>query len=139
MENNNKARRFGLGILFGILSAIMVIALTYIAGQMARLPFPPFSLFDFMARTLPGAVVTAMIDLLVNLITKLNLGPTAETTKLAEEGIAPLQFTFLGGVLGAILAALPRRQLPVLGLSLGLLLGIAFAGHARFDHFMVVY
>lgn len=128
MEQNNKARRIGLGILFGMLSGITVIALTYIAGQLVRLPFPPFSLFDSMTRTLPGAVVTAMIDLLVTLSTRLNLGPTAETAKLAEQSIALLQFVLLGGALGAILGAMLHRRLPVLGLSLGLLLGMAFAG-----------
>lgn len=127
-----KPEHVARGILLGLLTAVAVISLTYVADQLAGLAFPPFSLFDFMARVLPGAVVTFTIDLLVGLITGLDLGSTAETAKLAEQSLALLQFALLGGLFGGILGALRHRRdfahLPRYGLGLGLLLAAAFAG-----------
>jgi DMSO/TMAO reductase YedYZ molybdopterin-dependent catalytic subunit len=120
------------GILFGVLTAVVVMALTYVADQLAGLVFPPFSLFDFMARVLPGSLVISTVELLVAVITGLDLGPTSDTAKLAEQIIALVQFAVLGGGFGGVLAALRHRRsfarLPAYGLGLGLLLAAGFVG-----------
>jgi DMSO/TMAO reductase YedYZ molybdopterin-dependent catalytic subunit len=132
MAKTSRGKRIGFGILLGLLSGITVIAITYMADQLAGLGFPPFSLFDFMARVLPGAVVNFTIERMVDIITGLNLGSTAETAKLAEQSIALVQFVVLGGAFGGVLGALnPRRnfaRLPGYGLGIGLLLAAAFVG-----------
>jgi DMSO/TMAO reductase YedYZ molybdopterin-dependent catalytic subunit len=136
MEQPSRGRRIGFGILLGVLTGIVVIALTYVAERLAGLIFPPFSLFDFMTRVLPGAVVTFTIDLMVGIITGLNLGSTSTTAKLAEQSIALFQFVVLGGAFGGVLGALPQRRdsarLPAYGLGLGLLLAATFAGIQAF-------
>jgi DMSO/TMAO reductase YedYZ molybdopterin-dependent catalytic subunit len=132
MREISRGKLIGFGFLFGALTGIAVIALTYAADQGAGLVFPPFSLFDFMTRVLPGAVITFMIDLMVGLIARFQLGSTANTAKLAEQSIALLQFVILGGLFGGILGALRHRpdsdRLPLYGLVLGLVLAVAFFG-----------
>lgn len=132
MQQVSKARRIGIGLLLGLLTGVSLIALTYVGSELAGLVYPPFSLFDFMTRVLPGPLVTFTIDLLVGAITAFNLGPTAETAKLAEQIIALVQFIVLSGVFGALLGAWPGRdnfiRLPAHSLGLGLTLAVAFLG-----------
>jgi len=40
----------------------------YLAQQLARLPFVPFELFDWITRILPGDVVTFGIDLMIDTV-----------------------------------------------------------------------
>jgi DMSO/TMAO reductase YedYZ molybdopterin-dependent catalytic subunit len=119
-------RRIGLGLLFGLLTAIPAVGVMYIGDQLAGLAFAPFTVFEFMTRILPGPLVTFTIDLMVSIITGLNLGPTAETAKLAEQAMALVQFIVAGGVVGAVLAWVGDlgawRRLPLWGLAGGLAL-----------------
>lgn len=96
------SERIGYGLLFGALTAIVVSALTYVANLLAGLAFPPFSLFDFMTRILPGAVVTTSIDTIVSVIRGFQLGDTATMAKLVEQRIALLLFLFLGVLFGSV-------------------------------------
>jgi uncharacterized membrane protein len=83
-----KTKAIGRGIFLGVLTSIIVIVLAYQVTVWTGLPFAPFRLFDFMARVMPGAVITFVIDQLVNVITTLQLGPTSEVAKMAEQAIA---------------------------------------------------
>ncbi|MEZ4769276.1 MAG: hypothetical protein R2844_12720 [Caldilineales bacterium] len=128
MREFTTTRRVGYGIVLGVLTGIVVVALTYIVDKVTGVGFPPFSLFDFMTRVLPGAVVTATIDLMVGVISRLNVGSTASAAKLAEQSFAILQFIVLGGVMGAVLGLFRNiRRLPTYGLGIGLVLVAAFA------------
>lgn len=126
------SERIGYGLLFGALTAIVVSALTYVANLLAGLAFPPFSLFDFMTRILPGTVVTASIDTIVKVIRGLQLGSTATMAKLVEQSIALLLFIFLGALFGSLLGILSRGEspsrLPAYGLGIGLLIGVLVLG-----------
>lgn len=88
-----------------------LLALTYLAEILLRVPFPAFNLFDFMARTLPGDVITFGIDLMVDTITALNLGPTDSTAKTAEQLMAVGLFTLLAVVAGMLYMLVANRQL----------------------------
>jgi DMSO/TMAO reductase YedYZ molybdopterin-dependent catalytic subunit len=104
------------------------MALSYL-GERAGLPFPPFDLFDWLARVLPGEVLTAGIDALVSLITRLELGPTSEVAKTAEQILALLLFSAIGGLFGGTLGWLGRAaalRLTTYGLRGGALLFAAF-------------
>ena len=57
---------FGTGALAGALLTGALIGVMYFADQLAGLPFIPFDLFDWIARVLPGAVVTFGIDLMID-------------------------------------------------------------------------
>ena len=119
-------RRIGLGLLFGLLTSIPALGVMYIGDQLAGLSFAPFTVFEFVTRILPGSVMTFTIDLMVTIITGLNLGPTAETAKLAEQAMALAQFVVAGGIVGAVLAWVGDlgswRRLPLWGLVGGLAL-----------------
>jgi DMSO/TMAO reductase YedYZ molybdopterin-dependent catalytic subunit len=98
------------GAMVGALTSLPVLALLYLGEQLASLPFVPFDLFDWLARVLPGNVITAGIDALVRLITALNLGPTSVAAKRIEQAGALLLFVACGAVLGAAIVLLLLRR-----------------------------
>jgi DMSO/TMAO reductase YedYZ molybdopterin-dependent catalytic subunit len=125
-----KRKFIGRGFILGFLSSVIVIVLNYLVTFWASLPFAPFRLFDFMARILPGGIITFGIDLIVSVIDGLQLGPTSEVAKLAEQSMAIVQFMVLGGLLGIYLGYIEsqkaQRGLSGWGLLGGFILGVAF-------------
>lgn len=92
------------GALLGGLTSLPMLALFYLGNRLAGLPFIPFDLFDWLARVLPGAVVTLGIDTIVGVIRQLGLGATDTTAKQIESMLA-LGLVVIGGILfGAGLA-----------------------------------
>ncbi len=116
----------GAGI--GALLTAPLIALLYLGWKLAGLPFAPFDIFDWLARTLPGSVVTFGIDTLVKVIRVLSLGSTATVAKTAEQGMAITIF-FVGGVVtAAVLFAILRRSARPprrAGMIVGAVVGVA--------------
>ncbi len=109
----------------GALTSIPVMALGYLAETIAGLPFVPFDLFDGLTRILPGDVITLGIDALVTLISTLNIGPTSQVAKAAEQIMALLMFVSLGAAFGLALRWLARedlRQLTGYGVRAGAVL-----------------
>ncbi len=94
----------------GALTSIPVMALSYLAESIAGLPFTPFDLFDGLARILPGDVITVGIDALVTLISTLNVGPTSQVAKAAEQTMAILMFVSIGAAFGLVLRWLTRED-----------------------------
>jgi DMSO/TMAO reductase YedYZ molybdopterin-dependent catalytic subunit len=115
------------GAWIGALTSLPVAALNWLAFRAADLPFVPFHLFDWLARVLPGNVVTFGIDLMVGLIQGFQLGPTAATAKAAEQILALFQFILIGLAFGVILAALTRSR-PQRLVNSGLRGGAVLAG-----------
>jgi DMSO/TMAO reductase YedYZ molybdopterin-dependent catalytic subunit len=104
-----KQTSVGLGALLGGLTSLALTALFYLGDQLAGLPFVPFDIFDWLARVLPGNLVTLGIETLVNLIAALNLGTsTSGTAKLMEQIMAVLIVIAAGTILGGLTAALMR-------------------------------
>jgi DMSO/TMAO reductase YedYZ molybdopterin-dependent catalytic subunit len=100
----------GRGAVLGGLTSLPALALLYLGEQLASLPFVPFDLFDWLARVLPGSVVTAGIDALVRLITALNLGAASIVAKRIEQASALLLFVLGGAILGVAIVLLLRRR-----------------------------
>lgn len=115
----------------GLLIGGTAIAVTYLGHRLAGLPYLPFDVFDWMARTLPGGLIARSIDAMVGVIRGLRLGPTAATAKLAEQGMALAQFAGTWFVFGIVLAAAgkrrPERQ-PLYGCAGGALLFLSAGG-----------
>jgi DMSO/TMAO reductase YedYZ molybdopterin-dependent catalytic subunit len=105
-----------------------VIAVFHLAWRLLGLPFPPFEVFDWTARVLPGSVVAFGIESMVAVIRFLNVGPTAATAKLAEQamgiGLLFVAGLILGTILFAILRATHGRYSLTLGFVFGILLGV---------------
>jgi DMSO/TMAO reductase YedYZ molybdopterin-dependent catalytic subunit len=114
------------GALAGFVTSLPVIALLYLGQQLAGLAFVPFDLFDLTARILPGDIITFGIDLIVRLVTSLNLGATDTTAKTIEQLMALAIFAITGAAFGLIVAWVKgysarddSRQEPVAGLVAG--------------------
>lgn len=119
------------GAIVGALMTAPLIAILYLASQLAGLPFVPFDIFDWVGRTLPGGLVTFGIDTIVGVITTFNLGETSSAAKAAEQLMAVGGLFITGSVVGALLFAALRgrnikpRYLP--GLIVGAIVGVPVA------------
>ncbi len=125
--------RLGTGALVGVLVTAPLIAILALAYRLARLPFSPFDLFDWVTRVLPGRLVTFGIDSMIWTMEKVGLN-VADTAKTAERSVAVIQFFVLGVVVAVVFFAVcalgaGRRSRPgaVAGLVVGALLGAPMA------------
>ena len=89
------------GAVVGVMLTASLIAVFYLAWRLAGLPFVAFDVFDWLARRLPGSVVTFGIDAIVSVIRAIHLGPTAETAII----------TVVGAVVGNLIASKRRREI----------------------------
>jgi DMSO/TMAO reductase YedYZ molybdopterin-dependent catalytic subunit len=119
------------GALVGALLTAPLIAIFFLASQLAGLPFVPFDVFDWIGRTLPGPIITFGIDAIVAVIRTFNLGETSSAAKSAEQFLAVAGLFVTGVLAGAILFAVLRelefksRYLP--GLIVGAVVGVPVA------------
>jgi DMSO/TMAO reductase YedYZ molybdopterin-dependent catalytic subunit len=114
-----------IGALVGALVTAPAVTVFYLGWKLAGLPFLPFDLFDWMARRLPGALLTIGIETMVKLIRVLNLGRTAAIAKTAEQLMAIAAFVIAGAVIGALLFAVLRARRTGSPMRLGILVGAA--------------
>jgi DMSO/TMAO reductase YedYZ molybdopterin-dependent catalytic subunit len=96
--------------VLGALTSIPVLALGYLAETIAGLPLTAYDLFDGLARILPGDVITLGIDALVSVISTLDIGPTSQVAKAAEQTMALLMFVVIGAAFGLGIRWLARED-----------------------------
>jgi DMSO/TMAO reductase YedYZ molybdopterin-dependent catalytic subunit len=111
--------------LWGAFTSAGVIAITYLAHDIFGLPEVASDLFEFVSRILPGPIVIPAIEWTIKLVTALKLGPTAASTKQAEQVLAVVEFLVLGELFGLVVSVLwqnGRRRLMLFGASGGLAL-----------------
>ncbi len=132
-----------LGAVLGGLTSLPVVALSYLGAKLFDLPFVPFDVFDWLARVLPGNIITLGIDSIVRTIQFLGLGRISGTAKTIEQGMGVLLVIGGGVVLGVVIAFIKPRinwSGSTLGTALGalaflivaaieLMLGSAIAGN----------
>ncbi len=125
-----KTRTVALGALVGGLLVVPMVALMYLADQWLNLSFAPYDVFDWIARILPGPVVTFGIDLMIDSLNLVSLD-VADTAKTAEHIQAILAFGIGGvvasGIVYLIVGRRPSIGGPALGLIVGVLLGVPIA------------
>jgi DMSO/TMAO reductase YedYZ molybdopterin-dependent catalytic subunit len=123
-------KSLGLGALVGLMGAALALTAFALGDALLGLPLLPFDFFDWMARALPGDLITNGIDAMVDVILLLGLNE-AVVAKPIEQAMA---FVMVGGVLLVVSAAfvvaytaleLEANPLGVGGL-LGLVVGVAF-------------
>ncbi len=119
-----------IGALFGLLTSLVVMAISYLGNVIFALPFLPFDLFEGLTRILPGAIVETGIQTMVKIITTLQLGQVDTTAKLAEEiqGLGLIVGT--GIVFGIVLAWVSQYKttwLKYTGLAGGFILWLGMA------------
>lgn len=113
----------GMGALSGALITAPLMGLMYLGDQLFGLPFIPYDLFDWIARVLPGPIITFGIDLMIDSLLLFGAG-VAGTAKTAEKAVAILQFFFLGVAVGALYFAVVRHR----AVRPDILSGIAIGG-----------
>ncbi len=117
------------GAVVGAILTAPLIAVLYLGWRVLGLPFVPFDLFDWVARVLPGRVITFGIDSMVKGIRALGVTDTGSAAKAAEQIMAVALFIIGGMVAGAVLFAVlrasKRRSSLWPGLVMGALVGLA--------------
>jgi DMSO/TMAO reductase YedYZ molybdopterin-dependent catalytic subunit len=119
------------GALVGALLSAPLIAASYLGWKLGGLPFVPFDLFDWIARELPGSVVTIGIDSAVAILRGLHVGSTAAAAKTAEQTMAIAAFFTAGVVSGSVLFGVLRLS-DEPALLFGSVLGVLLGGSALF-------
>ena len=118
---------FGLFLLAGGLLTAPLAGLLYLADKLGELPFVPFALFDWIAKVLPGALVTFGIDVMIDAMRRLGMS-VAASAKTAEQIVAVILFFVIGVLLSAAFLSVMKAKgagpNPVAGLVLGLIYGV---------------
>ena len=122
-----RLRTVSFGALVGVMLAAPMIAMMYAAQKWLKLSFPPFDLFDWMARLLPGPVVTFGIDRMVDVLLLFGASVSG-TAKTAEQSMA-IGLFFAGVVVATIIVfwyieARDQAEWRGLGPLVGVILGI---------------
>ncbi|MDX1663017.1 MAG: molybdopterin-dependent oxidoreductase [Candidatus Promineifilaceae bacterium] len=118
-----------LGALVGGMVTAALIGLSFLGREALGLPFVPYDLFNWVARELPGSIITFGIDAMIDTLRLLGIS-VVDAAKTAERIIAVIQFLLGGVVAGAlffsVLEARARRMhvSPGTGLLLGVLFGL---------------
>lgn len=122
------------GFLFGVVTGLLVTApmtaLLFLAQRAFGAPFLPFDLFDWLARALPGPIVTFGIDAMVDAIRALDLGDVSDVAKTAEQALAIGVFVAIGTIVGGVLFVATRGRRSAL--AAGLLAGAVLSAVAVF-------
>ncbi len=115
----------GTGVLVGALLTAALTGLLYLGRQLFGFPFVPYELFNWVARVLPGDVVTFGIDLMIDTMLFLGIS-VVDSAKTAERAMAIIQFLMGGALAGVIyFAVMKARQIKASHLS-GLIMGALF-------------
>ena len=125
-----RLRTLGFGALTGVFLTAPLIAILYLVDKWIDLSFPPFDTFDWVARILPGPMVTFGIDLMVDTLMAVGLS-VKDFAKTAEQIMAVMIFLGAGVVATIIVFALVERRIwnarTQLGALVGLVIGIPIA------------
>jgi len=124
MNKTNQASLW-TGVLVGVMVSTALVAIFFLAAQAVGTPFVPFDVFDWVARVLPGGLLTFGIDTIVSMIRTFNLGETSSAAKIAEQTMAILGLIITGAVVGAVLFAVLRRGEVKARYAPGLIAGLA--------------
>lgn len=116
-----------LGALVGLLLTLPLIIVSGLANQLLGLPFIPYDLFPFIRDVTPGAIITFVIDTMVQTITALNLGRVDTVAKTAEQAMSIGMLLVLCIIVVAVffwlMNALRSEAVVIPGTIFGLLFG----------------
>ena len=105
------------------------MALLFIGQSLANLPFLPFEVFDWVGRTLPGALVTFGIDSIVDTLIAFGFGSDLDSAaKTSEQILAMLIFLGIGIVAsGLFFVIMNRIRRPQRDMAPGIIAGLIVA------------
>lgn len=119
------------GALIGGVLMIPLIAISYLGQQAARLAFVPFDLFDWIARSLPAALINFGRGSIESVVAAIQVGDTSNTAKAAENLLGIVLVVVIGVIAGALFFVLMNRikqneESAVPGLVLGVITSLPF-------------
>lgn len=125
-----KPKSVGFGALAGLMLTAPLVAIMYLANKWFNLSFPPFDVFDWVARMLPGPVVTFGIDLMVDSLMLIGMS-VKDFAKTAEQIMAIGIFLGAGVVATIIIFGLVERRVAggwrYFGVACGAIVGAPIA------------
>lgn len=113
-----------MGALVGAMLTAPLMALFFLGDRLAGLAFVPLDLFDWIARNLPGGLITFGIDRMIDVLLGLGVEPLDAAAKTAEQFMGLVTFFSIGVIAGAVFFFIMRRRPAVMGYIPGLILGI---------------
>lgn len=129
METTNQRPNLLWGALVGVTFTPLLIALFYIGERFASLPFLPLNFFDWIARNLPGELITFGIDTMVDLLIATGFGENLDSAAKTAERLMGLGLFFGIGVVSTAIFFLILNQIDwrkvsyIPGISYGLIFG----------------
>ena len=130
METTKQRPHILWGGLVGALFTPLLIAVFYIGERFADLPFLPLHFFDWVARNLPGGLITFGIDTMVDLLITVGFGSDLDTAAKTAEQLMGLGLFFGLSVVVAAIFFFILNQVDynkdsfIPGITLGLFFGI---------------
>ncbi|MDE2823418.1 MAG: molybdopterin-binding oxidoreductase, partial [Chloroflexota bacterium] len=125
-----KLKSVGFGALAGLMLTAPLVAIMYLANKWFELSFPPFDAFDWVARILPGPMVTFGIDLMVDSLMLIGMS-VKDFAKTAEQIMAIGIFLGAGVVATIVIFGLVERRIAsgwrYLGVACGAIIGVPIA------------
>jgi hypothetical protein len=110
MSNDRQSPSFFTGVLTGVVLTIPLVVVLWLASGLAGLPFVPFDVFDWVARTLPGPLITFGIDTMVAGLTTIGAGDISQAAKTAEQILAVAGLVATGAAAAGVLFVVLRRS-----------------------------
>ncbi|HZD56958.1 MAG TPA: molybdopterin-dependent oxidoreductase [Anaerolineales bacterium] len=92
------------GASIGFLISIPWVAISYAGQQISKLPLMPIDLFEWLTRALPGGVVTAGLEVMIQALQTLQIGALSSTGKSMEFAMAYILVVVALTILGVIYA-----------------------------------
>lgn len=120
-----KKLSLGTGAIVGAFLTASLMGILYLGQQIFGLPFVPYELFNWLARVLPGDLVTFGIDLMIDTMLFFGIS-VADSAKTAERIMAITQFLAVGTIAGVIYFAVMKLRQVKASLFSGLILGGLF-------------
>ena len=90
--------RIFIGASVSFLISIPWLFFSFLGYQITRLPVIPFELFKALVFISPGAVITSLLELMIQTLHTMNLGPTSAVGKTVE-----MMMAFMLGLTSLIL------------------------------------
>lgn len=123
-----KTKRALTGASLGLVLGMPWLALSYAGQQLAKLPLIPVDLFEWITRALPGGLVTAGLEVMIQVLHRLDLGSTSVLGKALEFAMAyfiTLMGLTLAGALFALAFDRTRLRWQFSGTIVGIVLWLA--------------
>lgn len=98
------------GLLVGAITSLPVAAILFLFNQLVGFPFIPFDIFDWLARVLPGDIITLGIDSIVSVINLAGFEDISRAAKFTEQLMALGMFVVGGSLFGVFIALLVGRS-----------------------------